>query len=161
MSNQPIVNGKELKRLDCGHAESSRCIDWEGFASLGVGDYFTPYHCAECGLKVPDPAHPWTLGQSLATALAGAVFIVLLAVLGVVPYILFGFWLMLAIAFLYMSGTVLVAVVSLIVRVFHLSAPGGGTRPPHRWLGSRARLPGIERVRSGRPKHGILDYLSR
>ena len=117
MSNEPAVDGNERK-LDCGHAESSRRIDWEVFPFPGMGEYGTlPYRCAECGLSVRDPGPPPTFGGNLAAALAGVCFIVLLSVLGVVPYLLFGLWVLLAIGALYVSGKVLAAVVSLIARL--------------------------------------------
>ena len=124
MSNQPAVDGNELKKLDCGHAESSRRIDWEVLQFQGVGQYGTPYHCAECGLPVPSPDPPWTFGDSLATALVGGAFILLFSVLGIVPHILLGLWVLLGMGALYISGKALAAVVSLGVRLVVKSTDG-------------------------------------
>lgn len=93
-------NGKDSGVLECGHPESSRRIDWGGYASVGVGDWHTPYSCADCGLAVRDPSPAPTFGESLLIAVVGAGVIWLLTVVGVLQYLLIGIWLMLALGVL-------------------------------------------------------------
>ena len=99
MSNQSTLDDTELGKFICSHPESSKRVDWERVACLGVGEYATPYLCAECGLPVPSTEPRWTFGKSLLTALVGTLLIVTLGALGIVPWILFGIWALLAIAF--------------------------------------------------------------
>ena len=117
MSDQPDVDGNEPRKLECGHAESNRRIDWEVFPFKGVGEWGTPYICRVCELSVRDPAPPSTFAGHLATALVAVPLIVLLAVVGAVPYILTALWVMLAIGAAYISVKVVATVISVVVRL--------------------------------------------
>lgn len=98
MVNRSAAGGDERGRPACGHTKAGVRFEWETLPPNVPGSpLYVPHRCVDCGLLVPVPP---TFGGSLLFALCGVFAIVLLAALGILPYILMGIWAMLAIGLL-------------------------------------------------------------